>query len=159
MEDLEILSSALKIEKTGEEFYRKIAASCTENETRRAYETLAEDETHHAVFIQRQLDALTGGGDWQVIAELEDTPPLDIDTPIFEVNVELLKTIPEEASEEDALLFALGVEVTTYELYMNAARLTAEGPGREMFLKLANAERGHFDLLMTRYEAQFGYPR
>ena len=159
MDDLDILGSALKLEKDGEAFYQNAAKSTPDEETRKAYTSLAEEETFHAAFIQRQLNALSDGKGWQRIAEFENMAPLDVDTPIFEVNVKVRETLPEEATEEDALLFALGAEVRTYKLYMDGARTAAPGHGREMYLKLAKVERGHFELLMTRYEARFGYPR
>lgn len=159
MDNLDILGSALKLEKEGESFYRDAAVQSTDEETRKAYASLAEDETFHANFIKRQLDALTNGQSWQAIAELDQAPALDMNAPIFEINVKLLERLPEKATEEDALLFALGAEVKTYKLYMDGARAAEAGPGRDMYLKLAKVERGHFELLMTRYEARFGYPR
>jgi rubrerythrin len=159
MDDLEILGRALKLEQDGESFYQDAARTTTDDETRNAYLALADDETFHATFIKRQLDALTDGNGWQIISELENTLPIDMDAPIFEVNVKVRETLPEKATEEDALLFALGAEVRTYTLYMDGARRAAPGPGRDMYLKLAKVERGHFELLMTRYEARFGYPR
>ena len=159
MDDLEILGSALKLEKEGESFYANAAKMSPDEETQNMYISLAEDETFHAAFIKRQLDALSEGLGWQEIGELDDIAPLDIDAPIFEVNVHVRETLPEKANEEDALLFALGAEVRTYILYMDGARKASPGPGRDMYLKLAKVERGHFELLMTRYEARFGYPR
>ncbi len=159
MDDLEILGRALRLEKEGEDFYQRAAKLTRDEGTEQIYAALAEDETIHAAFVKRQLDALTDGAGWQIISELENTDPVDLDAPIFKVNVKLREILPEDASEEDALLFALGAEVRTYKLYMDGARGAAPGPGRDMYLKLAKVERGHFDLLMTRYEARFGYPR
>lgn len=159
MNDLELLGSALKLEKDGESFYQNAAKETRDDETQKAYIALAEDETFHAAFIERQLNALSGGSDWQHIVELDNVEPIDVDTPIFEVNVQVRETLPEKATEEDALLFALGAEVRTYKLYMDGARAASPGFGQDMYLKLAKIERGHFELLMTRYEALFGYPR
>jgi rubrerythrin len=159
MEDKEILGRALKLEKDGEAFYLDAATKSSDPETEKLYRTFAEDEKLHARFIEQQLRALERGESFQTIPELDDVDPIDIDAPIFEVKVELMEKLPEEASEEDALLFALGAEVRSYELYMSGAKTAMSEPGRMMYRKLAAVERGHFDLLMLRYESRFSYPR
>ena len=42
---------------------------------------------------------------------------------------------------------------------MSGAKAASSDVGREMYLKLAQVERGHFDLLMMRYESRFPYSR
>ena len=159
MDAVEILNSAFRLEKTGEDFYVRAADSSTDPSTQDTYRMLREEELLHATVIRRQLNALTSGFGWQAVAELNAKPPADLDAPIFKVNTRLLEQLPENASEEDALLFALSVEVKTYELYMKGARQVQDERGRDMFLKLAAVERGHLDLLLLRYESRFGYPR
>jgi rubrerythrin len=159
MDEMEILKSALKLEQNGEAFYENAKQESSDKETAALYQTLADDERLHAAQIEKQIAALEGGGAWQAAPELDDVEPADIDAPIFEINVDLLEALPEEATEEDALLFALGAEVKTFELYIDGAKSASSAVGRDWFLRLAEVERGHFDLLMMRYESRFGYPR
>ena len=159
MDEMEILNRALKLEQYGEKFYENASQESSDQETAKVYRTLADDEKLHAAQIERQIASLEKGGDWQAALELDDVKPADIDAPIFEINVDVLEKLPQESSEEDALLFALGAEVKTYELYISGAKSASSETGRDWFLKLAEVERGHFDLLMLRYESRFGYPR
>ena len=159
MDEMEILKRALKLEQNGEAFYKNACRESSDAETAGVYRTLADDEKLHAAQIEKQMASLEKGGDWQAAPELDDVKPADIDAPIFEINVDVLEKLPQEASEEDALLFALGAEARTYELYINGAKSASSEVGRDWFLKLAEVERGHFDVLMLRYESRFGYPR
>jgi rubrerythrin len=159
MEDKEILARALKLEKDGEAFYLDAAKKSSDPETEKLYRTFAEDEKLHVRFIEQQFKALERGDSFQPVPELDGVDPIDVDAPIFEVRVELMEKLPEEASEEDALLFALGAEVKSFELYVSGSKTAGSEQGRLMFRKLAAVERAHFDLLMMRYESRFSYPR
>jgi len=159
MEDKEILARALKLERDGEAFYTDAAKKSADPETQRLYRTFAEDEKLHARFIEQEYESLKAGGGFVPIPELDDVTPIDEDAPVFEVKVRLMEKLPEDASEEDALLFALGAEVRSYELYTQGAKAAKSEAGKMLHRKLAAVERGHFDLLMMRYESRFGYPR
>lgn len=159
MDDVEILSKALKLEQHGERFYADAVVQSSDPDTAKIYAQLADDEKLHADLIAREIEAIKAGKEWLTFPELDEVVPADADAPIFQVNVRLLERLPEEASEQDALLFALGAEVRSYELYMQGAKGSANATAREVYLKLAQMERGHFDLLMTRYESCFPYSR
>ncbi len=159
MEDKEILTRALKLEKDGESFYMEAARKSTDPETQKLYRSFAADEKMHVLFIEKQFESLDKGDGFVPIPELDGVTPIDIDEPVFAVRVNLMEKLPEEASEEDALLFALSAEVKSFELYREGAKAASSEPGRMMYLRLAAVEQGHFDLLMMRYESRFSYPR
>lgn len=159
MQDKEVLAQALKLETTGEAFYLDAASKSTDSETAKVYQTLAEDERLHIQFIEKQYAAIERGEGFVHIAELDGVQPIDENAPIFEINLALMEKLPEDAGEEDALLFALGAEVKSFELYVTGAKTASVEAGKEMYRRLAAVERGHFDLLMMRYESRFGYPR
>jgi rubrerythrin len=73
--------------------------------------------------------------------------------------VEAIRLLPEDATDEDALLFALGAETKSFDLYSQGAEEATNPEARRLFLSLAAAEQQHFNLIMARYEALFGYPR
>ncbi len=159
MDDVEILTQALKLEQQGERFYADAVVQSNDPETAKIYEQLADDEKLHANLIARELEAIKAGKEWVTIPELDQVTPADVAAPIFQVNLKLLEVLPEEASEQDALLFALGAEARSYELYKTGALGSTSAMAKELYLKLAQVERGHFDLLMTRYESRFPYSR
>jgi len=76
-----------------------------------------------------------------------------LDKPLFPPeSADLEKAIGSEASDTDALLFAMQKENESYELYRKAATETADPAGKEMYQRLASYERVHFDILMLNYE-------
>ena len=48
---------------------------------------------------------------------------------------------------------ALENEIKSYDLYVKAAQETVEAAGKQMYQWLASAERTHFNLLMSNYDA------
>lgn len=159
MNEIEILTRAMKLEQEGEEFFLRAAESSDDPETSKIFRSLADDEKNHFNYIKRELDALKAGNPWEPIPELDSIEAADVADPVFPKGVTALDELPKDATDEDALLFGLGVEVKTYELYSSSAKESVSKEARELFKKMAVVERGHFNLLMTQYEARFGYPR
>jgi rubrerythrin len=147
------LEKALELEQQGLAFYTG-AAERTVNETgKEMYRSLADDEVLHARMIQRQLDALAGGEGWQapgVTAEGE----VDLDSPLFPEGKEgLAEAVRPDASDRDALLFALKIENDSFALYQEQAKTASDLNAKQMFEYLAAAERTHFNLLMSNFES------
>jgi len=120
---------------------------------------LAEDEEHHYAYIERQVNELKAGKTWVHIPELDKVEPVDAKAPIFPAGKQAPEVLQAKPSLEDALLFGLDTEIKSYELYKNCSLEIDNPEAKQMFEKLAAAERGHFDTLMMRYESHFGYPR
>ena len=159
MDEMQVLTQAMKLEQAGLDFYRQAAERSKDPETAEMFRTLAEDETHHYGYIERQYNALKAGDSWKPVPELDSIKSIDAQALIFPQGVAALEKLPEKATDEDALLFALGAEVQSFELYSKSAGETDNPEAKQMFQRLAGAERGHFDLLMMRYESVYGYPR
>ena len=159
MDELTILAQAMKLEEQGREFYLQAAQRSEDPETAAMFRTLASDEVHHYNYLQRQYNALSEGEGWVPIPELEGVEAIDVEAPIFPSGLAALEELPEDSTDEDALLFGLGVELKSFELYSQSAEEAASDAARRLFRWLAAAERQHFDTLMQRYESRFGYPR
>ena len=159
MDELAVLKKGMKLEREGREFYLQAAERSDDPETAGMFRDLAADEVDHYNYIGRQYDALAAGETWVPIPELEKVEAVDVEAPIFPAGVAALEALPEEATDEKALLFALGVEMRSFELYAQSAKETDNQAARRMFQGLASAERQHFNTLMLRYESRFGYPR
>lgn len=89
---------------------------------------------------------------WAGFPEVKKTR-IDLDKPLFSKGKEALeKGATAKSSDLDALLFGLDIEDRSYDLYRRAALETVEPLGKAMFEFLAGEERGHFDIIMMRYE-------
>lgn len=159
MDELTVLTKAMKLEREGKRFYLQAAGASQDPETAGMFKTLAEDEEHHYAYIERQVNELKAGKGWVRIPELDQVQPVDARAPIFPAGKQAPEVLPPKPSLEDALLFGLDTEIKSYELYRHCAGSIDNPEARQMFEKLAAAERGHFDTLMMRYESHFGYPR
>lgn len=152
------LQKALELEKRGQAFYVE-AAERTVNETgKEMYRSLADDEDLHAAMIQRQIDALGAEAGWQAPGVAPEGR-VDLDSPLFPQGGKgPAEAVQPDASDRDALLFALKIENDSFELYRTQAQAATDPNAKQMYGYLAAAERTHFDLLMTNYESlqQYG---
>lgn len=159
MELMDVLVQALRLESDGRKFYERLAAQVADRDTAQVFTRLAADEVDHYNYIERQYRALEAGKGWATIPEMAVVEVIDAVSVVFPPGKEVAKEIPDSPSEEDALLFALGIEDKSFKLYYNSAQIAKDPDAKKLFLQLAGAEQGHFNVLMQRYESRFAYPR
>jgi rubrerythrin len=150
---LTVLRQALELEQRGHEFYVQAAERTVDPTGKEMLLSLAGDEELHQKAIQRQIDALTGGEGWVIPEEIPEVD-VDLSTPLFPAGkVELEKAIRPDASDLDALLFALKIENDSFALYAEQAKQVTDPNAKRLYDYLVDAERTHFDLLMSNYES------
>ncbi len=159
MDLMTVLSQALKLESDGREFYLKMADLIADEAGKEMFRQLADDEAHHYKYIERQYEALREGRGWAAISEMGAPEALDAVSLIFPPDKSAYQVLPHNPTEEDILLFALGVEDKSFQLYYNSSQVAKDLEAQKLFAQLATAEHTHFNILMQRYEAQFPYPR
>ena len=159
MDELTVLTKAMKLEREGRRFYLQAAEASDDEDTAGMFKTLAEEEEHHYAYLERQHNQLKEGKSWVSIPELDKVQAVDAGAPIFPPDKKAPDVLTAKPSLEDALLFGLDTEMKSYGLYKRCSMEIGNPEAKQMFEKLAAVERGHFDTLMTRYESYFGYPR
>jgi rubrerythrin len=158
MDALEILNRAQQFEQEGEKFYHKAAGATDDADTKRMFLSLAEAEQDHHRYLERQREAIAAGRSWLPVPELQERGTGEVSAPDFPEGLAAVDQLPQNATDEEALLFALGVEKKAYELYVEAARTIDDPNAKALFGFLAREEREHFDTLLHRYTAARGYP-
>jgi len=149
---LAALDQAIDLEIEGQRFYLEAAERCTNPKGAEMFRSLADDEVVHERILRRQLEAVNKGEGW-VLPEGVAEVKADLTTPLFPEGEEAFqKAVQPDASDLDALLFALQIENESFNLYRELARTTENPNGKRMYEYLANAERGHFEQLMLNYE-------
>jgi rubrerythrin len=156
---VDVLAEALKLEQDGRDFYERMAERVQDEDGRVMFRQLAEDELDHYAYITRQYEALQAGRGWAPIPEMELVASIDAVSLVFPPDQKALEDLPGEPSEEDALLFGLGIEDKSFKLYHTSAQRADDAEAKKLFMQLAGAERRHFEILMQRYESRFHYPR
>jgi len=159
MELMEALSQAMKLETDGYTFYLSMVELVEDEGGKAMFRQLAADEVDHLHYIERQYDALQAGKGWSAIPEMDAVENIDAVSLVFPPEKEALKELPENPTEEDALLFALGVEDKSFKLYYNSAQIAKDAEAKKLFMQLAGAEQIHFNVLMQRFESRYPYPR
>jgi rubrerythrin len=157
---LTALNQSIQLEVKGQRFYLEAAERTTNPEGAEMFRSLADDEVIHERILRRQLEALGKGKGWMpVLSTVEGLPEgvaevtSDLTVPLFPEGEEAFqKAVRPDASDLDALLFALQIENESFNLYRELAQTTDDPNGQRMYEYLANAERGHFELLMLNYE-------
>ena len=155
----DVLAQALKLELDGHEFYQRMVARMEDQAGKAMFQQLANDEVDHYNYIKRQYDALQAGDGWSPIPELDLVSSIDAVSVVFPPAEKELSELPENPSEEDALLFGLNIENKSFRLYHNSAEQASDPDASKLFTQLAAAEQRHFEVLMQRYESRFSYPR
>ena len=159
MELMDVLVQAMKLESDGRKFYEMLAAQVENQDTAKVFTQLAADEVDHYNYIERQYQALEAGKGWSAVPEMATVEVIDAVSVVFPPQKAVIKELSENPSDEEALLFALGVEDKSFKLYYNSSQIAKDPEAKKLFLQLAGAEQVHFDVLMQRYESQFAYPR
>ena len=150
---LKALQEAIKIEIEGLEFYNKAAEWTMDPNGKEVFRSLAQDEELHLRIVRQQYQSLSESGEWATSDELGEAEA-NLDQPLlFPAGWEGLKeAIQPDASDREALLFALEIEHRNYMLYKEAALETVDPRGKKMYQRLAGAEQNHFNLVMLNYE-------
>lgn len=159
MELIDVLAQAMKLESDGRKFYEMLAAHVEDQDTAKIFAQLAADEVDHYNYIERQYEALEAGKGWATIPEMATVEIIDAVSVVFPPEKEVVKELSANPSDEDALLFALGIEDKSFKLYHNSAQIAKDPEAKKLFMQLAGAEQVHFNVLMQRYESSFAYPR
>jgi rubrerythrin len=148
---LNALRQAIELESKGRAFYLKAADQVTDPKGVEMFRSLADDEVLHKDILTRQLESLTGGKGW-VLPEGVDKVEADLETPLFPEGKEIVKVVQPDASEINALLFAIGIENDSFNLYLAQAKAAQDPSAKQIYEYLVESERTHFNLLMLNYE-------
>lgn len=154
IEDIcQILEQAMQLERDGRAFYLKAAERTTAERGREMFLSLADDEAIHLRVLGEQLAAIQSRGVCELLPEIGQADP-EWDKGIFPTDPSIFeKSVRQDASDTDALIFALQAEHKSYELYRNAANAVEDPQAKRMFQWLAGVEQAHFNQLMLNYDS------
>lgn len=148
---LQLLERAMCLEVDGEAFYRQAATRTADTGGRQMFLDLAGQEALHQKLIQRQIDSLKNSGRWAPDERFAGAT-CDLSLSLFPQGAAREKATGPRAGELEALWFALEKEVETYELYRQGALQAEDATAKQLYQYLMNAEREHFNTLMTNYD-------
>ncbi|NJE61937.1 ferritin family protein [Thermococcus sp. 21S7] len=128
-------------EKKEAEFYRELARRARNlglgEELVKTFEKLAEDSLNHAAELEAQLGETYGD------VPRSDLPPLEV--------LPVLNEFERADQLEEVLKAAMESELIAHESYKLLAESVDDERLREFYSKLADVERGHYEMLLERY--------
>ena len=142
----------MNLEKGAMRFYTHINDAYPDTSWSEVFGRLARAETVHAKTVHEAWE--------QRDADLEPFEPLfeGLDGEVLEGGLALNDAITQLASAKEQsclrmLEMALKIEYSAYDLYRTLAHQLSESEGSEVFLSIAQAEKGHMRALIVTIES------
>jgi rubrerythrin len=129
---IEVLKMALLLERQGQSFYEQVAAQTRSPAVSELFRTLADEEAKHAeILTARAGNAASAGG------------PVPDTLSRLVLSEEIRRQIGGASFEAAAIAAAMDMENRAVGLYSGRAGETSDRSERELYLWLADWERGH----------------
>lgn len=146
---LDILKTAILLEKRGKSFYETVAEKSTDEEVRNIFLTMAKEEQLHIEFLSAQYREYEKSGKLSSAIK-----PAKADDSI--ANMVLSKDITSRISaagfEAAAISAAIDMENKAIEVYSRRANESADPAEKELYQFLADWERSHHRILYEMSE-------
>lgn len=149
-DSIKILKTAIEVEDNGLTTFLKFARQTKDETGKNMFIRLAMDEHEHRLILEKQLNKLLEGGKWENVA----VPKSEIEK-ISPTIREKQRRIKGESGlgEVDALNTALDLERKAAQFFRNKAELINEPEAKNLFLRLAEWEDAHFDIIQAELDA------
>jgi rubrerythrin len=141
---LDILKMAILMEKRGYSFYSKVAEGTTDEEVRKIFQIMADEETKHVKFLSEQFLNYDKSHQFTKI----DLPPLeDEGFSSLILTPGLKNSISSAGFEAAAISAAVDFEKKAVEVYSERAETTTDPNEKALYSWLADWEKGHLRIL------------
>lgn len=139
---VEILKTAILMERRGAEFYKTVAQQTKSEDVRKIFTMMAEEEKTHIKFLSDQYLHYTKQ------ETFEKTPPVfGNGVSEFVLTEEVRKSISAAGYEAAAISAAIDMETKAIEVYSARAAEAVNEDEKAMYRWLADWEQGHHKIL------------
>jgi len=149
-EIIEVIKESIKLELSGQSFFEQVA-DATHNELgKKMFMKLANDEAQHLKVFSDIYTKMVGE-DWRkYVGDLK----VKEKAPMIEALANKVASAGKEsrASELEAISIAMDLERNAIEFFCSAAQKTGDVKAKEIFSKIADEERLHYDLLQAQHD-------
>jgi len=141
---LEIIKSAIVMETRGQAFYMHVAEQTKSEDIKNIFTIMAGEEKLHAEFLTKQYASLKQSGkpDKQLLPDASAEKVVKLI-----LSPEIKKHISGAGYEAAAISASIDMENKAVEIYTDFAEKSEDAEIKELFLWLANWEKGHVKLL------------
>ncbi len=144
-----VIKKAIKLEINGRKFFSH-AEEVTQHELgKKMFRRLAEEEVKHLETFSNMFSSILKGEDWKKHIKKEE---LEGESDLIE---ELRASVQREEGkgEIEALRLGMDLEKKAIELFQKSAEEIDDPVAKEMFQKICDEERFHYDLLQAQYDS------
>lgn len=143
---IDILKTAILMEKRGKAFYENVAAQTQNEEVKRIFITMAEEEQTHIEFLSKQFVNYQKNKTFSKISLHSNEDELIL-------NKAIQDQISAASYEAAAISAAIDMEKKAIEVYSQRAKEATDPNEKEIFDWLANWEKSHFGILLEMNKA------
>jgi rubrerythrin len=141
---LDILKMAILMEKRGYTFYANVAENSKDAEIKHVFLVMADEENKHVKFLSEQFSHYTKQHEFAKV-ELPDLGQEEFTRLIL--SEEIKQKISSAGFEAAAISAAIDFEKKAIEVYSGQAGITSDPNEKELYLWLADWEKGHLKVL------------
>ncbi len=147
-----LIQEAIKLEINGQAFFNQ-AAEITRNELgKKMFVHLAKEEVKHLEAFSRLFSSVIKSDEWKKQVEREQ---LKGPSAVIEELAQRMKRA-EGQSEIEALRIGMELETKAVEFFTRSASGMDDAEAKEIFEKIADEERFHYDLLLAQHDSVTG---
>jgi len=144
-----VIKEAIKLEVNGQKFFLH-AEEITQHELgKKMFRRLADEEVKHLETFSRIFSDILGGKDWK-----KHIRPAE-----FQEKSDLIERLKESVKKEEgkgeveAIRLGMELEERAIQLFQKAADDVDDPLAKEMFQKICEEEKFHYDLLQAQYDS------
>jgi len=144
----EAIREAIKLEIVGRGHFTR-AAETTQNELgKKMFRQLAQDEVSHLKTFKELISSVVGGEDWK---EQVDEDELKFESSLID---ELALKVEQEERKGELGPIRIGMELErrAIDFFEGWAEKTDDPTAKEIFRRIAEEEKKHYDLLQAQYD-------
>ncbi|MGB8952001.1 MAG: ferritin family protein [Candidatus Aminicenantales bacterium] len=145
----DFIQEAIQLEIRGREFFTH-AAELTHNQLgKKMFQRLADEEVRHLEVFSRLFSSVLQSEEWKKAVKEEE---LQGKSSVIEELVSRVKRA-EDQSEIEALRIGMELELKAIDFFKGCVDKGSDPAAKEIFDKIADEERFHYDLLQAQYDS------
>lgn len=141
---LEILKTAILLERKGKAFYTAVSEKTENPDVRDFFRLMAKEEEEHIIFLSQQFSRYTKSNSFSEVRALTD----DKDTSVKILSDKIKQHISSAGFEAAAISAAIDMETRAVRVYAERAELAEDPLEKEFYKWLSKWEQGHHKLLL-----------
>jgi len=149
-EMLDALKHAMQAEANGHQFYKLAASNTADEQGKRVFEMLAEEELDHLRYLKSHYDSIASTGKTNPDVKLKEQDGSAITHPLF--SPDLKNRIADAHFEMSALGIGIQLELSAINFYKAQADLAEDEDVKKLFADLAEWEVGHYQMFLKQQE-------